>query len=175
LNLAEKKVQVEDIKKLFEGCTAVFLVNNRGLKAGDIAGLRSQIKKNGGEIKVMKNTLLKLAIKGSQYEANLGDFLSGPTAVTFSRQDPAGVAKVLVGLVDDNKPLEIKSGLLGAIRISVADIKKLAKLPGKKELIGRTVRTIAAPLSNFMGVLSAVPRDFLGVLVAIKDKKATAK
>jgi len=171
LNINSKKQCVESVKEKFDQAQAFFITHNLGLKAGQITALRKEVKSNGGEFKVVKNTLIKRAIEGKSFSNDFNKEFEGPVAVAFSYKDPVAVAKALFKYVDDSNKLVIKTGCLGQTMLSAKDIEQLSKLPGREELIAKAVRTIAAPLQSFMGVLTAVPRDFLNVLTAVKDKK----
>ena len=171
MNINDKKQTVQEVREKFERSQGFFITHNLGLNADEISALRKDVRTNGGELKVIKNTLIKRAIEKLEYHKDIDGDLKGPVAVAFSYNDPAAIAKAILKYVDDRNKFEVKSGILGTNKLSASQIGALAKLPSKQELIARTVRTIAAPLQNFMGVLSAVPRDFVNVLTAIKDKK----
>jgi len=171
LDINSKKQCVENVKEKFDQAQAFFITHNLGLKSGQITALRRDIKNQGGEFKVVKNTLIKRAIEGKSYSNDISKDFEGPVAVAFSYKDPAAVAKALFKYIDGSKKLLVKTGFLGQTMLSAKDIELLSKLPGRDELIAKAVRTIAAPLQSLMGVLTAVPRDFLNVLTAVKDKK----
>jgi large subunit ribosomal protein L10 len=171
LNINSKKECVKNVKEKFDKAEAFFITHNLGLKADQITALRKDVKSQGGEFKVVKNTLMKRAVEGKSYGNDISKDFEGPVAVAFSYKDPVAVAKALYKYVDDSKKLLVKTGFLGQTMLSAKDIEQLSKLPGRDELIAKAVRTIAAPLQSFMGVLTAVPRDFLNVLTAVKDKK----
>jgi len=171
VNINEKKQTVQEVREKFEKSQGFFITHNLGLDAGQISALRKDVRTNGGELKVIKNTLIKRAIENLEHHKDIDADLKGPVAVAFSYNDPAAIAKAILKYVDDKNKFEVKSGMLGTVLLSSSQVAALAKLPSRQELIARTVRTIAAPLQNFMGVLSAVPRDFVNVLTAIKDKK----
>jgi len=171
LNINDKKQCVEQIKQKFDASQAFFITHNLGLRAADISALRKEIKANGGEFKVVKNTLIRRAIEGKAYSKDVDGDLNGPVAIAFSYKDPAAVAKAMVKYIDEKNRFQVMAGIMGAEKISVKDVMILSKLPSRIELITTAVRTIAAPLQSFMGVLTAVPRDLVNVLTAIKDKK----
>ncbi|MEI6093173.1 MAG: 50S ribosomal protein L10 [bacterium] len=171
MNINDKKQCVEQIKQKFDASQAFFITHNLGLQAEAISALRKDLKTNGGEFKVIKNTLIRRAIEGKEYSKDIDADLTGPVAVAFSYKDPAAVAKAMVKYIDDKNRFMVRAGMLGARKLSLTEVMALSKLPTRQELIATTVRTIAAPLQSFMGVLTAVPRDFLNVLTAIKDKK----
>ena len=171
MNINDKKQTVKEVRERFEKSQGFFITHNLGLDAGQISALRKDVRTNGGELKVIKNTLIKRAIENLEHHKEIDADLKGPVAVAFSYNDPAAIAKAILKYVDDKNKFEVKSGMLGTVLLSSSQVAALAKLPSRQELIARTVRTIAAPLQSFMGVLSAVPRDFMNVLTAIKDKK----
>lgn len=171
MNINDKKQTVKEVRERFERSQGFFITHNLGLDASQISALRKDVRVGGGELKVIKNTLIKRAIENLEHHKDIDADLKGPVAVAFSYNDPAAIAKAILKYVDDKNKFEVKSGMLGNVLLSSSQVAALAKLPSKQELIARTVRTIAAPLQNFMGVLSAVPRDFVNVLTAIKDKK----
>ncbi len=171
MNINDKKQTVKEVRERFEKSQGFFITHNLGLDAGQISALRKDVRTNGGELKVIKNTLIRRAIENLEHHNDIDKDLTGPVAVAFSYNDPAAIAKAILKYVDDKNKFEVKSGMLGTVLLSSSQVAALAKLPSRKELIATTVRTIAAPLQSFMGVLSAVPRDFVNVLTAIKDKK----
>lgn len=171
MNLNEKKELVKQIQSKFTTSRAFFISRNQGLKADEISSLRRDLKSNQAELKVIKNTIIKLAIKDLNYGEKIEAELNGPTAIAFSYGDPVLVAKALLKVSKDTKRFSVASGLLGARVLKLSEIDALAMLPSREELIAKTVRTIAAPLSSFMTVMSAVPRNFVNVLNAIKEQK----
>jgi len=171
VNLNEKKELVKDVEHKFKSSQAFFVSHNNGLKAQELTSLRKELKSFNAELKVIKNTIVKRALKDLNYNENIKDEFNGPTTVTFSYGDPALVAKSLIKVEKETKRFTVSSGLLGSRLLKSSDIDVLANLPSKEELIAQTVRTIAAPLTSFMTVLTAVPRNFMNVLNSIKDKK----
>ncbi len=134
---------------------------------------RRSIKDADGSYRVVKNTLLKIAAEGTPV-SGLEDHFSGPTAVAMAQGDPLAVAKALVEFAKTNKKLELQGGLLGEKVLTIDDIKALAELPSRDELLAKMLGSINAPLSNFVGVMAAIPRQLLYVLKAIEQNKAEA-
>lgn len=134
--------------------------------------LRRQIRAVGSEMKVAKNTLLRIASTGTAYE-KLHEHFRGQTAVTFIDSDPAQCAKVLAKFIKDNPGLqcEVRAGMLGSDLLSEGDITALGNLPSREVLLGQLVGTMAAPLTGFVSVLADVPRKFLRALSAIAEQK----
>ena len=168
---AEKEKIVKDIKEKFQSSKGLFLFEYHGLNVSDMTGLRRKFQQEGAEIKVYKNTLVKKALKDTVDTEFLKTF-RGPIACAFGYNDVIPTTKILTEFEKNEKPLNIKSGVLGVQRLSLQEIKQLAKLPSKDLLIAQLVGTFAAPLRALVTVLSAVPRDFVYVLKAIEQKKA---
>ncbi len=143
-----------------------------GLNVEKVTGLRRQIREAGAEMKVAKNTLLRIASQGTDFE-QLKDTFTGQTAVTFIDGDPAQLAKVVTKFIKDNSelPCEIRAGVLGPDLLSKDDIDALGNLPSREVLLGQVVGTVAAPMTGFVSVLADVPRKFLRALSAIAEQK----
>ena len=124
-------------------------------------------------MEVVKNTLLDRASEGTD-TALMKDFLKGPNAIVLSKEDPVAPAKILVKFAKDNEKLEIKAAALSGKLLNVDEIKQLAKMPSKEELLSKLVYTLNAVPTSFVNVLSGIPRSFVNVLNAIKDQKEAA-
>jgi large subunit ribosomal protein L10 len=168
----EGKVQmVADIAAKLADCKAAFLADYRGLSVEQVEQLRAELRAAGVEYRVIKNTLLRLAAKGTEIECLSGQ-LVGPTAVALVRNDPVAPAKVLVEFAKKCQAFELKAGALGGKVLSVPDIQALAELPSREVLLAKMLGSMNAPVTNFVGVLAAVPRSLVQVLAAIQDQKA---
>jgi large subunit ribosomal protein L10 len=167
---AKEKV-VADVSALLATAKATFLADYRGMDVEATNKLRGELRGVGVDYRVVKNTLLRLAAKGTEAEC-LDSQLTGPTAVAFVSGDPAASAKVLSEFAKTNKAFELKGGVLGGKALSVDEIKALADLPSREELLAKLLGSINAPTSNFVGVLAAIPRSLVQVLAAIQDQKA---
>ena len=125
MNRAQKEASVLDIQEKIGKSKGCFLFEYHGLKAEDINGLRRQLKKDKGELKVFKNTLVRLALKGSESEKLLVEEFEGPMACAFSYQDVVATAKTLVEFEKDEKSLNIKTAILDHKKLASNEIKKL--------------------------------------------------
>lgn len=166
-----KQDLVAELAEQLKGTKAAFLADYRGLNVEKSTELRRKLRAAGGEYRVIKNTLLRLAAQGTM-AACLDPELKGPTAVTLVTSDPVAPAKALVEFAKANQAFELKAAMLDGKLLTVADVKALAELPSREVLLGRLLGTLNAPTSNFVGVLAAVPRSMVQVLSAIKDQKA---
>lgn len=168
---AEKEKAVQDIQEKFKKAQAIFLFEYHGLNVADMTGLRMKLREGQGELKVLKNTLVKKALGGSPLKEMIAVDFKGPIACAFGYSDAVATAKVLVDFKKEDQSLNFKSGVLKEKKIQVQEIKALAKLPSREVLLAHLVGTLAAPISSFVRVLAAVPRKFLYALRAIEEKK----
>lgn len=173
MNKSNKEQLVAELTEKMGAAKAAFLADYRGIDVEAANALRGELHKAEVEYRVVKNTLLKLAIKGTDNEC-LSEMLNGPTALTIAKDDPVAPAKALSEFAKANDKFEIKGGVLDGKLLSVADIKALADLPSREVLLAKMLGSINAPASNFVGVLAAVPRSFVQVLGAIRDQKEAA-
>lgn len=168
---AEKVAVVDEVRKHFEDSDAAILTEYRGLKVKDLAGLRRTLRTNGGEYKIFKNTLVRLAAKQSGLE-ELESLLEGPTGITFVSGDAAAVAKSLREYSRTNPLLVIKGGVLGDKVIGARETAALADLPSRDVLLARLAGAMAAPMQQLAGLMQALPRNLAYGLAALRDKKA---
>lgn len=173
MNKQSKEALVAEFAEKLKTAKAAFLADYRGLDVDQANDLRNKLREAGVEYKVIKNTLLRLAAKDTD-SACLDEFLSGPTAIALVNEDPVAPAKALVEFAKNNEAFELKAGMLDGKLLADADIKALAELPSREELLAKMLGSMSAPASNFVGVLAAVPRTFVQALSAIKDQKDAA-
>ena len=166
-----KEQVVAEFAAKLKAAPAAFLTDYRGLTVEQADDLRNKLRETGVEYSVVKNTLLRLASQGTDMEC-LSEHLSGPTSVTITGDDPVAPAKVLADFAKANEVFEIKCGVLNGVLLSVAEINALAALPSRDELLAKMLSSINAPVSNFVGVLAAIPRSLVQVLGAIQEQKA---
>jgi large subunit ribosomal protein L10 len=165
---AKQKV-VEELGDRLNRAGAMFLAEYSGMSVAQISKLRRELDNVGGEFKVAKNTLLKIAAAGTQAEA-LQDQFSGPNAMIYSYKDPVGVAKVLAGIGKD-VPLKVKVGLLGKQRLGASEIASLATIPPKEVLVGKFLGLMLGLPQRLVGALSGNLMQLMLTLNAIKSQK----
>ncbi len=155
---------------------AVFITEYRGLTVKKISAVRKLIRQAGGEMKVCKNTLMRIALKEcDMVQASEIDF--GPNGYVLSYGDAAAVAKAIRDFSKEkgNEALVIKGAIIGGQQLlSKEQVFALADLPSKETLIAQVVGTIAAPLRGLVTVLSGPQRNFVTVLERIKEQKESA-
>lgn len=173
LNISQKKELVARLATQLAEAQISILVDYKGLDVQKITELRYQLSQTGSQMEVVKNTLLNLASQNTD-AALLKDFFKGPSAIVTSSSDPVSPAKILIDFAKDNDKLEIKAGAFGGKLLGSEQIKDLAKMPSREELLGRLVYTLNAVPTSFVNVLAGVPRGFVNVLNGIKEQKEAA-
>ena len=167
----EEKIAV--VKKHFEDSGAVVVSHNLGLTVEEVNELRSKLRAAGTAHKVVKNTLAKIAIQGSDHET-LGEVLSGPTVLSFMPEDFVAPTKVLADFAKDHEKLQILGGFFEGAVASPEDVVAISKLPSREELLGQLVRTLNGPITGIVRVLNGPLQGFATALGAIKDQKEAA-
>ncbi|TLN23455.1 50S ribosomal protein L10 [bacterium] len=171
MNKETKEKEIRELQEKFKTAQAVYFTHNKGMTVKAVNELRRSMDKNDAKYRVAKNTLLRIAIEGTDF-AVLGDSFKGPTGVIFVKGDPATVAKSLLEFAKKNDKIEVRGGALGGKLLSAADVDAISKLPSREQMLGMFVGVLQGPLRNLVGVLSGVPRSFVQVLHAIEEKKA---
>ena len=170
-NQEAKKLVVEEIKEKIQNSKSVVLVKFNGLTVADDTELRNEFRKQNGEYKVLKNTLVRRAFNDLGVTA-FDEDLNGPTSVAFGL-DETGASKIIVDAVKkyDGK-VAVKSAYVDGGRVDENGVKALASMPSKEQLIAKMLGSMQAPIANFVGVLSAIPRGLVIALNAIAEKNA---
>jgi large subunit ribosomal protein L10 len=166
---AKEKV-VEELEDKLKRAGALFIAEYSGMSVAQISKLRRELDNVGGEFKVAKNTLLKIASAGTQAEA-IQDQFAGPNAVIYSYKDPVGVAKVLAATTKDVPKLKLKTGLLGKQRLGAQDIQALSTIPPKEVLVSKLLGLLMSMPQRLVGALSGNIMQLMLTLNAIKSQK----
>ena len=143
LNLEQKQAVVSEIAAQLGSAQSVIVAEYRGLDVGAVTDLRSKARKSGLYLRVLKNSLARRAVKGTPFE-KLSDQLTGPLIYGIS-QDPVAGARVLAAFAKDNEKLVIRAGAMPNVLMSVKDVKALAALPSREELLAKLLGTMQAP------------------------------
>ena len=173
LSLEQKQAVVSEIAAHLGKAQAVIVAEYRGLDVGAVTDLRSRARKSGLYLRVLKNTLARRAVKGTPFE-KLSDQMAGPLMYGIA-QDPVAGAKVLAAFARDNEKFVIKGGAMVDALMSVNDVKVLAALPGRDELLARLVGTLQAPVVKLLRTMNEVPGKFVRTLAAVRDAQAASQ
>ncbi|HNT29976.1 MAG TPA: 50S ribosomal protein L10 [bacterium] len=170
----QKKIDlVSQVKEKITTCDSAVLVDFHGMSVADQESLRTALRASHVEVKVIKNTLLKIAFNESGYAETPDTVFSGQTAIAFGFGDVVSAPKAVKKAETDFDKLHIKYGFTQAAGfITSDDVKRLADIPSREVLYGQVVGTIAAPLSGLVSVLQANIRPLVTVLDAYRAKQA---
>ncbi|MBM4309712.1 MAG: 50S ribosomal protein L10 [Deltaproteobacteria bacterium] len=172
----DREETVASLNAQLQRARAMYVFDYTGLNVDKITSLRRDIRGVGSEVKVAKNTLLKIAVKNTAFEPLCEHFV-GQTAVAFIEGDPAQAAKTLTRFYNDAKKenpdlrFTIRAGVLENTLLSATQINQIGDLPGRDVLLAQLVGMLAAPIAGFVSVLSDIPRKFLRVLAAVAEQK----
>jgi len=172
LNLEQKQSVVAEVSAQLKNAQAVILAEYRGLDVTRVTDLRSRARKSGVYLRVLKNTLARRAMKGTSFE-KLTEQMIGPLIYGIA-QDPVAGAKVLAEFAKDNELFVIKGGAMPNAVISAKDIKTLASMPSREELLAKLVGTLQAPIAKLVRTMNEVPGKFVRTLAAVRDQQEKA-
>ncbi len=170
MKVVTKQDSVEQLKTNFSKAAAVVFADYKGVTSEEMNFLRRSMREKNILVKVSKNNLVRIALKGTPKEEAV-EKLAGPLVTCFAFGDAVEMAKAVSDFTKKVEAFSIKEGFLGDQVISEAQIKQLATLPSKEQLISQLLSVMNGPIRNFVCVLNAVQRDFTRVIQAIADKK----
>ncbi len=172
MNRAEKAEVIDSLKTKADQSKIAVVTDFRGMSVEQMTALRTKLRDEGVDYKVVKNTLARIALKDGQHEC-LCDQLAENCGVAFGYDDPVVPAKLLVDYIKKNKSknLKTKFASLEGKFLSAEQVEELSKLPGRDELLGKTLSTMNAVPTNFVGVFANLLRNMLYAMNAIKEQK----
>src|SRR5262245_34724184 len=147
-----------------------FLVGYQGISVPQVTDLRAKVRASGGHYVVVKNTLALRAIDSTAL-GQLKEHFTGATAVVYSTTDPVAIAKALTDFAKDAPALQFKAGLVEGRAVPASQIKEIAQLPSREQLIAKLLFLMQSPISRFVRVLNAIPQQFVTVLDEVRKKK----
>jgi large subunit ribosomal protein L10 len=166
----EKQSIIEELRGKVDDSVFVIVADFQGLSVGKTEVLRQRLAKADARIQVVKNRILGHIAKDSGLGA-MRDHLTGPSAMVYGKGDVTQAAKILKEFIKENERPVIKVGALEGAVLTAADVEQLASLPARETLLGMMVGTIAAPMSQLVGVFQQKVSSLLYVLQAAADKK----
>jgi large subunit ribosomal protein L10 len=174
LNRKEKEQVISDLGERVKGFRAAVLTNYRGLNVEQLNHLRQRLREEKISYHVVKNTLMKLASKGTDLE-KVGNYFEGPTAIAISYGDPVLLAKILSEFVKTQPSLEIKVGLIQGKVASPEEVKALATLPSRQVLFAQILGGIQGPAIQLGAVIYNAIQQVLGIIQARADQLAESE
>ncbi len=170
----DKVAKVDEIAEKLDAAGTVLVAEYRHLDVPAQAELRAAVTASGGEFKIYKNTLTRLAAERSGVD--IGEHLGGPTALAFaygtddSPADPVGLSKALTEFAKTNPGLVVRGGIMDGAPIGLDEVTALSKVPPREEMLAQFAGLLQAPMSKFAALLQAMPTNFAGLVKALIDK-----
>ena len=166
----QKVGAVDALKEMFSQSGDYVFTNYRGLTVDQITRLRTKLRENGADYRVVKNRFARIAFQQLE-KPDVSEYLVGPTAVALSPGDSAPVVKAIIEFAKE-APLEVKGALVGDQVYNATQAAAFSKLPSRDELIAQLMSVMQAPLQNFVYAANAVPTKLVRTLQAVADQKA---
>lgn len=171
MNRQQKELVVKLFRENFAQSSASFVVGYRGLTVNQMKELRSKLREHGGQLKVTKARLMKLALAGQKNAETFTPYLHDQIGVVFVLQEPSAIAKVLSEFSKDHEALTLVAGKVGGDVIDSQGVVRIASLPSKQQLLAQLSGTLKAPMSRLVFVLNMQVVQLLVVLKQIAEKK----
>jgi len=164
-----KDLMVKELSQKFLDDRNLFITNFWGLGATDLNNLRSSLKKVSSSYLIVKNSIVKKALKETEMD-EITKYIEGGVGIAFGGKNPITTVKTLAAFAKTNSKLNIYTGYMDGEILDNAKIKMLASLPSREELLTKVLSLINSPINNFVNVLAATIRSLINVLNAHKDK-----
>lgn len=150
-----KQPVVAEISEQIKEAQSVVLVDYRGLTVEEDTKLRKEMREAGVVYKVYKNTMMKRAFEGTDFES-LDSYLEGPSAVAISKEDATAPARILAKFAKNAKALELKAGVVEGTCYDAEGIQQIAKVPSREELLSKLLGSLQSPITNFARVINQI-------------------
>jgi len=174
MNREKKGEIVAQLTERLSQSPNIYLTDFTGVTVRSITDFRRKLRAAGVEYTVVKNTLALRAMKAAAV-SGIEDVLAGPTAFVFAGEDPVIAAQVLTEFSKQHEQFAVKAGLVDGQQVTAADVKRLALLPPRDEMLGQLAGLMQAPLQSFVGALDGLLYQMVGVLDALREQRATAE
>jgi large subunit ribosomal protein L10 len=170
LTRTDKEKLIAEYQEGLATAPHAFLLGFKGITVPQATELRNRVRATGGEYLVVKNNLALRAIDSTALAA-LEEHFAGPTAVVYSAKDPVALAKALTDYAKDVPAIELKAGMVERRAVAAGQIKEIAQLPSREQLIAKLLYLLQSPIARFARVLAAVPQSLVVVLDQVAKQK----
>lgn len=173
IRLEDKKQIVSEVNEAATSALSAVLADYRGVSVSDLTLLRKNARQNGVYLRVVRNTLLKRAVEGTNFEC-MNSALTGPTILAFSMEDPGAAARVLKDFAKGNDKFEVKALSIGGKLLGADQIDALANLPTYDQAVSMLMSVMLAPVTKLVRTFNEVPTKVTRAVAAVRDQKQAA-
>jgi large subunit ribosomal protein L10 len=173
LNLESKKQVVSEVAAIAAEAHSAIAAEYRGLSVDDMTLLRAKAREDKVHIRVVKNTLARRAVQGTEFEC-MQEGLTGPLVLAFSQEDPGAAARVVNDFAKEHEKLNVRLVAIGGELLDPSEIKRLASLPTYDQAISMSMSVMLAPVEKLVRTMNEVPGKLVRTLAAIRDQKESA-
>lgn len=173
LNLTEKQAIVAEVADVAAKAYSAVAAEYRGLTVAEMDQLRAEARKNNVYLRVVKNTLVRRAVEGTDFEC-MKDGLTGPLVMAFSMEDPGAAARIIKDFVKGHPKLEVKLVSISGRLLPASDLETLAKMPTYEQALSMLMSVMKAPAQKLVQTLNEVPGKLVRTLAAVRDAKQAA-
>ena len=173
IRLEDKKAIVADVNETAANALSLVIADARGVTVGAMDALRKQARENGVRLQVVRNTLAKRAVAGTEFEC-VSDALVGPSIFGFSMEDPGAAARIFKDFAKEQENFEVKALAVGGKMLDAGQIDALAKLPTRDQALAMLASVMIAPVTKLARTLNEIPASVTRVVAAVRDQKQDA-
>jgi len=173
IRLEDKKAIVAEVNETASSALSLVIADYRGVTSSGMTALRSLCRDQNVDIRVVRNTLAKRAVEGSEFECAKDAFV-GPSILAFSMEDPGAAARILKDFAKENNAFEVKALAVGGELLGADQIDRLAKLPTRDQALSMLASVIQAPVTKLARTLNEIPTKVTRVVAAVRDQKQDA-
>lgn len=173
LGLEDKKAIVADVNEVAAAALSLVIADSRGCTVDAMTALRKQAREAKVDMRVVRNTLARRAVEGTEFECARESFV-GPSLLAFSMEDPGAAARLFKDFAKENEDFEVRALAVSGQLLSAASIDVLAKLPTRDQALSQLMSVMKAPVTKLVQTIDAVPTKLVRTLVAIRDQKQVA-
>ena len=169
LKLEDKQAIVAEVGEMASTAQSAVIADYRGMSVAEMTDLRAKARDAGVYLKVVRNTLVRRAVEGTEFEC-VREVLVGPTLLAFAREEPGDAARLIKDYASHNDALEVKGVAISGRLLPADQIDRVVKLPNREEAIAQLMGAMQAPVAKFAQTLNEVPTKFVRVLNEIPGK-----
>lgn len=173
LGLEDKKAIVADVNEVAAEALSLVIADSRGCTVDAMTALRKQAREANVSMRVVRNTLAKRAVEGTEFECAQESFV-GPSLLAFSMEDPGAAARIFKDFAKENEDFEVRALAVSGQLMGAESIDVLAKLPTREQALSQLMSVMKAPVTKLVQTVDAVPSKLVRTLAAVRDQKEAA-